>query len=436
MTQNFTVPTKNSTVGDHYAIVADELWDGKSDTTTENLALIVKGQKISAITSPASLESNIPRINLPGCTLMPGLMDAHIHYSAVMGPAFLAAGVTTVRDVGNNLDWILNQRSLNENDMYRGPTILCCGHLQDGPDRYWPRMGRANNNAEAVRQSVREHIEAGVDAIKLYPGLDATMVASGIDEAHRLGKPVTAHLGRCTVEEAVSAGLDCIEHLVGCKTAWLNSTVEADDSLIDLLLERDVTIDPTLVIFDRGARGLDLMFNRDTSREWAHPAHRHYWDSRPPKNDDFKARLRNQQNLLYLKRFLVRANSRGVITAIGTDTPFPRVTPGFSLHDEMGMYVDAGIKPVDVLKSATSINASLLRIDSNVGLLHEGFQADLLAVRGNPISDIRDIQKTELVIRKGLPLNHEKLRKDTEATFDQTPDDAITNDLLDRLKMN
>ena len=129
---------------------------------------------------------NINTINLPGCTLLPGLIDAHVHYSSVMGPAFLSAGVTTVRDVGNDLDWIIKERLFNESNKDRGPTIICCGHLQDGPIKYWPNMGRANINASSVRSSVREHIEAGVNAIKLYDGLDAEMVSAGVDEAHKL----------------------------------------------------------------------------------------------------------------------------------------------------------------------------------------------------------------------------------------------------------
>ena len=274
-----------------------------------------------------------------------------------MGPTFLAAGVTTVRDTGNDLGWILQQRELNEKRSDRGPTIVCCGHLQDGPEKYWPRMGTANADADAVRRSIREHIEAGADAIKLYPGLDAEMTAAGIDETHRLGKPVTAHLGTCDVEDAVAAGLDCIEHLARCDVAWRAAAPEEDDELIDLLLKHEAAIDPTLVIFDRGVRKLDLVFRRDESLRWVHPAHRRYWESGPPQIDDAEAQLERHRTNTHVKRFLKRAHERGVIVAIGTDTPFPRLTPGFSLHDEMGLYADAGIAPVDVLRSATSVNA-------------------------------------------------------------------------------
>ena len=419
-----------------YAFVPDGVWDGVADSRADGQAVVVCGSRIESVAPAAELPEDLPRVDLRGTTLLPGFIDAHVHYSSVMGPTFLAAGVTTVRDTGNDLAWILQQRELNEKRSDRGPTIVCCGHLQDGPEKYWPRMGTANADADAVRRSIREHIEAGADAIKLYPGLDVEMTAAGIDETHRLGKPVTAHLGTCGVEDAVSAGLDCIEHLAKCDVAWRAAAPEEDDELIDLLLKHGTAIDPTLVIFDRGARKLDLVFRRDESLRWVHPAHRRYWESGPPQIDDAEAQLERHRTITHLKRFLKRAHERGVIVAIGTDTPFPRLTPGFSLHDEMGLYADAGIAPVDVLRSATSVNARVLAIEARAGRIAPGLDADLVAVRGNPLGDIRAINAVEMVARRGEVLDPEKLHREVEATFDETPDDSITNDLLDRLEMD
>ena len=415
-----------------YAIIAEELWNGVSENPAKNLAVIVNEKIIQDIIPVHMVPNDIETIKLPGCTLLPGLIDAHVHYSSVMGPAFLSAGVTTIRDVGNDLHWILKERSFNESNNDSGPSIVCCGHLQDGPVKYWPNMGRANINADSIRSSVKEHITAGVDAIKLYTSVDVEMVYAAIDEAHKLGKPVTAHLGECSVEDAISAGLDCIEHLSGCRPAWANSTQKEDDALIDLLLKHNVAIDPTLVVFDRVAKGLDLVFERDNSRNWVHPSHLHYWN-------EYQLFIRTnplkvQQEILYLKRFLLRAHQSGVTTAMGTDTPFPRLAPGFSLHDEIASYVDVGIKPVDALRSATSVNAKVLKKDSVIGKIAKGFDADFVAVKGNPINDIRDITKTELVIRKGMVISQVKIQKDLKSKFDNIPNDAITLDFLDRIK--
>lgn len=420
---------------ERYAIVPDGVWDGVADARADGQAVVVDGRRIESVVPAGELPEDIARVDLPGATLLPGFIDAHVHYSSVMGPTFLAAGVTTVRDTGNNLEWILEQRGLNDGRNGRGPSIVCCGHLQDGPEKYWPRMGTANADAEAVRASIRRHIEAGADAIKLYPGLDVEMTAAGIDETHRLGKPVTAHLGTTGVEDAVRAGLDCIEHLARCDVAWRAAETEEDDVLIDLLLEHGAAVDPTTVIFDRSSRNLDLVFGRDEALRWVHPAHLHYWKTGRPRIDEAEARLQSQRTITHLKRFLKRAHERGVTVAIGTDTPFPRLPPGFSLHDEMGVYADAGIAPVDILRSATSVNARVLAIEDRAGRIAPGLDADLVAVRGNPLDDIRDVNATELVARRGEVLDPEKLYREVESTFGETPDDAITQDLLDRLKM-
>jgi imidazolonepropionase-like amidohydrolase len=416
----------------HYALVPDGIWDGTSDSLLAGTAVVVSGALIESVTPVEELQPDLRRVDLPGCTVVPGLMDAHAHYSAPMGPAFLAAGITTIRDVGNDLQWILDQRAANSDRPDRGPAIVCCGHLQDGPEPYWPRMGRANADADAVRRSVREHIAAGVDQIKLYPGLDIEMLAAGVDEAHRLGKPATAHLGSCTVEDAVAAGLDGIEHLAGCHVAWREATEEEDDALIDLLLQHQVAVDPTLLVWDRGR--VDLAFRHDERRHWAHPAHRRYWDSVARRPGPAAERLRGQREMTYLKRFLLRAHGRGVAVALGTDVPFPRLPPGFSVHVHSQLVVDAKLDPVDALQSATSVNATVLGIESRAGRVAAGLAADLLAVKGDPLQDIRDVGNVELVVRSGQILDRTELRRAADASFAETPNDAITNDLLDRIE--
>ena len=117
-------------------------------------------------------------------------------------------------------------------------------------------------------------------------------------------------------------------------------------------------------------------------------SHLHYWN----KYGLFirKTPLNLQQEILYLKRFLLRAHQSGVTTAIGTDTPFPRLAPGFSLHDEIASYVDSGIKPVDALRSATSVNAKVLKKESLIGKIAKGFDADFTIVDLNKVIEIKN----------------------------------------------
>ena len=143
---------ENST--ERYALVPDRVWDGHADDLTLNAAVVVEGALIHSVVPTSELPSELRQVSLDGCTLIPGLLDAHVHYSPVMGPALLAGGVTTIRDTGNDLEWILDQRARHRNDPTLGPTILCCGHLHDGPEVYWKRIGRAHADADAVRESV------------------------------------------------------------------------------------------------------------------------------------------------------------------------------------------------------------------------------------------------------------------------------------------
>ncbi len=421
----------NDTRNNTYALIADRLWDGVSDGTKSGVAVVVKDRLIDAVLPVSEVPAGLEAVPLPDCTLLPGLMDAHVHYSSVMGPAFLAAGVTTIRDVGNDLQWILGERDRHAGDLSAGPAILCCGHLHDGPRVYWPHMGRAHGGPKEIAASIRRHVEAGVDAIKLYAGLDPPMLKAAIDAAHESGKFVVAHLHATSAEDAVRCGLDEFEHLAGCGVAWRAASQVEDDLMIDQLLESDVIIDPTLVVWDRLGRILDRPFHHDARRAWVHPRHLDIWQRYRSRFGPAEDRWRYQGAMVHLKRFLRRAHQRGVTVALGTDTPFPHLVPGMSAHDELAMYVDAGIPAVDALRSATSINARVLGIDDRTGSIRPGLRADLVAVRGNPLERIEDIGNVACTMREGRRFEPPGLLQTVEATFDEEPDGAVTRDLLD-----
>ena len=137
--------------------------------------------------------------------------------------------------------------------------------------------------------------------------------------------------------------------------------------------------------------------------------------------------------MVHLKRFLRRAYERGVTIALGTDTPFPHLVPGMSVHDELCMYVDAGIPPMDALRAATSVNAKVLGIDGRTGMIKPGMLADLAAIRGNPLEQIGDISEVVCTVRAGRRFEPSELLRAVQDTFDQIPDGAITQDLLEYL---
>ncbi len=414
-----------------YALAPDRIWDGVSDETRSGVAVVVKDRLIDAVMPVSEVPAGMETAVLPECTLLPGLMDAHVHYSSVMGPPFLAAGVTTIRDVGNELAWILGERERHAKDLSAGPAILCCGHLLDGPRVYWPQLGRAHATPGEIADSVRRHVEAGVDQIKLYAGVEPPLLKAAVDAAHASDKFVVAHLQATTAEDAARMGLDEFEHLAGCGVAWRAASEAEDDLVIDLLLERDVIIDPTLVVWDRLGRVLDRPFHHDARRAWVHPRHLDIWQRYLSRFGPPEHRWRYQGAMVHLKRFLRRAHQRGVTVALGTDTPFPHLVPGMSVHDELAMYTDAGIPAVDALRSATSINARVLGIDGRTGSIRPGLRADLVAVRGNPLERIEDIENVHCTVREGRRFEPSTLMRAFKSTFDGEPDGAVTRDLLD-----
>lgn len=414
-----------------YALVPARFWDGLADEARTGMAVVISGKRIETIARADTLAADIRRFEWPDATLIPGLMDAHVHYSDVMGPAFLAAGVTTIRDVGNDLEWILAQRERHATDLAAGPAILCCGHLLDGPVAHWPHMGRPHASPEALRAAVRHHIDRGVNAVKLYAGITPDLMAAGIDEAHRRHTFVIAHLGATKAEEAIRAGLDEFEHLDGCGVAWRAATPEEDDAMIDLMLEHHVVINPTFVVWDRLGRILDRSFHHDERRIWAHPCHLALWDRYLSRFGAPEARWRLQEVMVHLKRFLRRAHRRGVTVALGTDTPFPHLVPGMSVHDELSMYTDAGLSPVEALRSATSVNAKVLGIEKKTGTLQPGFFADMVVIRGNPLDRIDDVGQVLCTIRAGRRFTPDRLLRKLKTTFDRKPLGAVTQDLQD-----
>jgi imidazolonepropionase-like amidohydrolase len=413
----------------HFTLIADRVWDGQSDSAQAGIAVVVSAGLVERLSPVADLPTDLPRVELPGATLLPGLIDAHVHYTTTMGPAFLAAGVTTVRDVGNDLDWILARRALHEREPTLGPRIVCCGRLLDGPHAHWPRFGRAHLDDASIVASIREHVERGVDQIKLYAGLDPALLRVAVAESRKLGKFTLAHLRDTNANEAVSAGLHEIEHLTECDPAWRDAAIEEDDQLIDAFRERGVVQTPTLVVWDRLGRILDLSLHHDARRSWADPILLNIWWRFRKRYRSRARRARLQEAMPHLKRFLRRAHERGVRIGLGTDTPFPHLIPGFSLHDELALYVDAGIKPVDALRSATSINAAVLGIHQRVGRIAPEMVADLMAVRGDPLEDIASISAVEMVVRAGHCLGRAKLQHDADQLFHLRSRDPVTDDL-------
>ena len=245
--------------------------------TREGVAVVVKDGLIDAVLPVSEVPAGVETAALPECTLLPGLMDAHVHYSSVMGPAFLAAGgdhdprrgQRPGMDPGRARAPRKGPLRRSRHPVLRPPARRAQGLL--APDGPRPRHARRDRRIGPAARGSR----GGPD--QAVRGVDPPLLKAAVEAAHASGRFVVAHLQATTAEDAARLGLDEFEHLAGCGVAWRAASEAEDDLVIDLLLERDVIIDPTLVVWDRLGRILDRPFHHDARRTWVHPRHLDLW---------------------------------------------------------------------------------------------------------------------------------------------------------------
>jgi len=356
----------------------------------ERADVLVAGGRVAGVsTRPVVDPDGAEAIDLDGLTVCPGLMNAHSHVCLDGGPdpdrtlrdetrtervirsarrleAALAAGVTTIRDVGGVEGLDLELAAMVARGEIAGPRMLASGRVvtMTGGHGHW--MGIEADGPDAVRRAARLQIKAGATSIKVMatggmmtagrqagvPQLTVEEMAAAVDEAHKRGFPVAAHAeSRVGVLNALRAGVDSVEHGHG-----------GDDEAIELLLERGAFLVPTILsdrrIIEAGvAAGIP-----DFVVEQCEALH-----------ED-------------LVRFLELAIEAGVKIAAGNDGGAPLVGIG-EIVPELELYVRHGMTPVAALASATTVTAELFGL-ANVGLVEVGYVADLLVVRGDPLVDV------------------------------------------------
>jgi imidazolonepropionase-like amidohydrolase len=330
-------------------------------------------------------------VNATGKTVMPGLWDMHAHFEQVeWGPIYLAAGVTTVRDVGNELDFIVAVRDAVAAGKGIGPRLLLAGII-DGPGPNGLGAVRAATPDEA-RQRVDRYHDAGFAQIKIYSSVSPDVLRAIAAEAHRLGMTVTGHVPEgMNAFGAIDAGLDQINHAQYLTAAAGTSP----DSLIAALKRHKTVVDPTLALYELLSRPLTQPIEtfepgiRKVARELESPLGG--FGSSP----EFADRRRRQfEEEVALVGQLHRA---GIPVVAGTD----QSVPGHSLHRELELYVKAGFSPLEALQAATIVPAKAMKTESDSGTIEPGKRGDLILLDGNPLEDIRNSRRIHRVITGG-----------------------------------
>lgn len=406
------------------------LFDPHSQSMLPDRTIVMHGERIDAVLQAGeSFESTADtvRIDARGKFVIPGLIDAHVHLVHVLDlarvsgeevlPLYLAAGVTSVRSTGDELTAATKVKEHAEANSLASPRVFLCSPLLDAdPPIHGPLTGRAITNPADVPPLLDDLRRRNVTTLKIYAGTSRDVGRAIISEGQRRGFFVTAHLGAYSAQDAVTDGIDGLEHIWSVfnyvvPPGSTRSTVDFDNpqcaALIAQLVERKTYVNPTLTVF----RNMILL--PDVPEVSGHADNilaptklREFWprylqQAGCPQGGDLDTRRREFAKYQELTGRLYRS---GVRLLVGTDAPEPHVTPGFSLHQELALLVESGLPPAATLRAATLHNATVLRQQDHLGSIEAGKLADLLVLSANPLADIRHTRRIDWVIRSGTPL--------------------------------
>jgi imidazolonepropionase-like amidohydrolase len=330
-------------------------------------------------------------VRAAGKTVMPGLWDMHAHFEQVeWGPIYLASGITTVRDVGNELEFIAAVRDAVASGRGLGPRMLLAGII-DGPGPRGLGVTRAATPDEGRRWVDRYH-DGGFDQIKIYSSVTRDVLSAITSEAHGFGMSVTGHVpDSMNALAAMDAGLDQINHV-----EYLSGLMDEDPiGVIAALKRHHAVVDPTLALYELLARPFTesiAAFEPGIGKvapELATPLRG--FGSPPEAASRRRAQL---DNALALVNRLHRA---GVPIVAGTD----QSVPGHSLHRELELYVKAGLSPFDAMAAATIVPARVMKKDAESGTIEKGKRGDLIVLDANPLQDIRNTRRIYRVVTNG-----------------------------------
>ncbi len=417
------------------------LIDGTGGTPLRNSVIVIEGSRIKAVGTQGqvSYPQNALVIQAQGQSILPGLIDSHIHFLDFTPPLFLHFGVTTVFDTANRTDWILAQREALKKGRIKGPRLFVTGWVIDGPRHRTdmtatPERGGYRthvNTVEEARMATRDMIRQGVDAIKVHEGLTLEMLKTIIEEAHSAGLEVVGHTHN--PREAVLAGLNFIEHGEPLPYATIGDpeklraaqegrlpTPEADmdprlfDPLIDLFISNGVYLNPTLSrswinVMPKRSEWSELAAKilEDRSMRFIPKARLQFWlqTAKAADTDISSPQMqRRQEGFRRVEEFTRRYAQAGGRVLTGPDTGSssgPTNIPGLSMHIEMEALVDAGLTPMQAILGSTKWAAEFFHLERDLGTVEPGKLADLILIEGDPLADIRATREIRAVILDG-----------------------------------
>ncbi|MGH9764810.1 MAG: amidohydrolase family protein [Blastocatellia bacterium] len=401
-------PSSKATV----AIVGGTLIDGTGKPPVADSVVLIKDGRIAAAgpRSGIRIPTGTTVVDAKGKWVLPGLWDMHAHFEQVeWGPVYLAAGVTTVRDVGNEFDFITSVRDAIAAGRGLGPHILAAGIIDGkGPAALGVVVA---DTPEEARAEVDRYKKAGFQQIKIYSSVKPEVVKAITAEAHSLGMTVTGHIPQgMNATQGVESGMDQINHIqyfpgvMGVKPGkpFDPDSPEAKQALA-FFKQHNTVVDPTLSIFEL----LTHPSNEPVSA-FEPGIDKIPGELKGPLNNSGvpAAAAAGARQIFEMFLAVTRAlHQAGIPIVAGTD----QTIPGHSLHREIELYVKAGFTPMEAIQAATIVPARVMKVDSEVGTVEPGKQGDVIILDGDPLDQISNIRTVRYVIQKGRMFDCAKL---------------------------
>ncbi len=398
------------------AITGGTLIDGSGAAPIPDSIVLTRGDTIIAAgpRNQIKIPENAVILDATGKTVLPGLWDMHAHYEQVeWGPIYLAAGVTDVRDCGNEFDFITTVRDAVNSGRGIGPHIYIAG-IVDGPGPASVGAITASTPAEAIAVVDRYH-SAGALQMKIYSSVPPALVPVIAARAHHYGMTVTGHIpDGMNAIQGVQAGMDQINHIQYPALLFLTNrppagtppdpnwiphydfTSPAAKADLAVFVQHHTVFDPTMSIFELFSSPPDrpiASFEPGISR--VAPQLRAALDQTPTTAASAPRAQARFNGYMDTLRLLHQAGLRIVA---GTDQGIP----GYSLHRELEIYVQAGFTPMQAIQSATIVPAQVLGLDKTAGSIAPGKRADILIISGDPLADIRNTRNVYKTIAAGV----------------------------------
>jgi imidazolonepropionase-like amidohydrolase len=421
--------------------------DGTGAAPRDDQTIIISDGKIQSVGPSANVPANAQVLDLKGYTVLPGLVGMHNHMFFPMGGSppmysnmgssfprlYLALGVTTIRTTGSVAAFTdLEIKNLIDAGRMIGPKMHITAPYLEGRGAFTPVMHQLTG-ADDARRMVNFWADAGATSFKAYMNITHDELRAVVEEAHKRGLKVTGHLCSIGYREAAEIGIDNLEHGlfadsefvrdkkpdqcpagVSASLRQLDLNSAAAQETIRTLVAKKVAITSTLPVFEAagapltqsGIGAASALMNPRVFGVMSTDARVRYLTARArvSSTSDFTALLRKAMDF---ERSFVQAG--GLLIAGLDPTGNGGVVAGFGDLRQVELLVEAGFTPLEAIKIASFNGAKFLGEDARIGSVAPGKQADLMVVKGNPATNISDIEKVEIVFKDGVGYDSEKL---------------------------